>query len=68
MTIRKNLPTAVTAMTHTPDKPVVLFSDEGSAVLTPRLGPGCRQPRPLDILVFQAPPALPDTEDSVDSC
>ncbi|MFC8014325.1 hypothetical protein [Streptomyces cinereoruber] len=53
----------VTEKSPAPAKPIVLFSDEMSAVMAPLPGPGRRLQRPLETLVWQAPPALEDEHD-----
>ncbi|MFC9595622.1 hypothetical protein ACFTUC_38205 [Streptomyces sp. NPDC056944] len=57
---RNNLHEAVATSVDAPAKPIVLFSDERSAVMSPLPGPGRRLQRPLESLVWQAPPALED--------
>ncbi|MFD9047921.1 hypothetical protein [Streptomyces zaomyceticus] len=46
-----------------PAQPVVLFSDEMSAVMSPLPGPARRLQRPLETLLWQAPPALENEHD-----
>ncbi|MFD0271361.1 hypothetical protein ACFVGY_33045 [Streptomyces sp. NPDC127106] len=48
-----------------PDKPVVYFSDEASAVMRPVPGPAQRLRPPLETLMWQAPPALDDGDDDL---
>ncbi|MFC9337366.1 hypothetical protein ACFT0G_02850 [Streptomyces sp. NPDC057020] len=60
---RNNTQEAVATRGDAPAQPVVLFSDEMSAVMSPLPGPGRRLQRPLETLLWQAPPALEDEHD-----
>ncbi|MFE5591168.1 hypothetical protein [Streptomyces sp. NPDC056549] len=55
---RNNPHEAVTTSVDAPNKPIVLFSDEISAVMSPLPGSARRLQRPLETLLWQAPPAL----------
>ncbi|MFF2308207.1 hypothetical protein ACFVVP_37600 [Streptomyces sp. NPDC058128] len=54
---------AVTRSVDAPNKPIVLFSDETSAVMSPLPGPGRHLQPPLETLLWQAPLALKDEHD-----
>ncbi|MEV7419564.1 hypothetical protein [Streptomyces sp. NPDC089919] len=58
MTTTKTSGAATRVSVRTPDKPVVLFSDEASAVTTAGFAGARQLPRPLDTLTWQEPPAL----------
>ncbi|TXS22184.1 hypothetical protein EAO71_25745 [Streptomyces sp. ms191] len=60
---RNNPHAAVATTSDAPAKPIVLFSDEMSALTNPLPGPRRRLQRPLETLVWQAPPALEDEQD-----
>ncbi|MGW8354319.1 hypothetical protein [Streptomyces wedmorensis] len=60
---RNNPHEAVATLGDAPAKPAVLFSDEMSAVMSPLPGPARRLQRPLETLLWQAPPALQDEHD-----
>ncbi|MER5966205.1 hypothetical protein [Streptomyces sp. NPDC002057] len=61
---RKNSQTAAAATTAgaAGRVPVALFSDEMSVVMSPLAGPARGLPQPLEVLVWQAPPALEDEQ------
>ncbi|MEU9298762.1 hypothetical protein [Streptomyces sp. NPDC048266] len=61
--MRNNAHEAVATRGDAPAQPVVLFSDEMSAVMSPLPDPGRRLQRPLETLLWQAPPALEDEQD-----
>ncbi|MFI6689504.1 hypothetical protein [Streptomyces sp. NPDC050485] len=63
MTTTKTSRTAAPAAVGTADKPVVYFSDEASAVMTPLPGPARRLQSPLETLTWQEPPTLADGDD-----
>ncbi|MER5549910.1 hypothetical protein ABT072_47865 [Streptomyces sp. NPDC002589] len=63
MTTTKTSRTAAPALVAAPDKPVVYFSDEASAVMRPLPGPGRRLQSPLETLTWQEPPAPEDGDD-----
>ncbi|WP_331752157.1 hypothetical protein [Streptomyces sp. NBC_00829] len=63
MTTMKTSRTAAPVPAHMSGEPVVLFSDEASAVMTPVPGRAQRLPRPLDTLTWQEPPALESADD-----
>ncbi|OEJ30112.1 hypothetical protein [Streptomyces subrutilus] len=63
MTATNTANTAAPLPAHVPATPVVLFTDESSAVMNALPVPDRHLPSPLETLTWQEPPALED-EDS----
>ncbi|WP_143196764.1 hypothetical protein [Streptomyces sp. CB00455] len=62
MTARNTANTAAPMLVHDPAQPVVLFTDEASAVMNALPIPDRHLPSPLETLTWQEPPALEDED------